>query len=273
MVTLNGQEVSLDGYLKQKLDNIKMILEKNWDALIIIDGKERVGKSTLGITMAHYIYPSFDENNIAVDSEDAVRKLEALPEKSVLMLDEGSMIFNSKDAMSRVQKKIIKILNVIGQKNMVFIIVLPSFFDLNKWIATDRARFLIHCYNDANLVRGRFVYWGTKKLRRLYEQGKKNFGSYAHPEGDFFGRFVDFKPTWYDTYLKIKQETLISALKEGGNEFRKSMLQRNALFKFIYENNFATQQEIVDYLSEFNIGINKAGISIAITKFNQEHKK
>ena len=263
-VDLAGQKVSIDGYLKQKLDNIKIILQKNWDALIILDGKERSGKSTLGITAATYLYPEFNQNNIAVDSEDAVRKLENLPNKSVLMLDEGSMIFSSKDAMSRAQKKIIKILNVIGQKNMVFIIVLPSFFDLNKWIATDRARFLLHVYSDTNLTRGRFSYFGTRKLKKLYELGKKNYGSYSSPEADFIGKFVDFRPSWYKEYLKVKQATLIAVLKGEEKETGKHTLQRNAMFKFVCDNNWATQQEISDYLKEFNIDLAQNTISESI---------
>lgn len=272
-VNLCGQEVSIDGYLKNKLDNIKIILEKNWDALIIIDGKERSGKSTLGLTTATYLYPSFNQNNIAVDSEDAVRKLEILPNKSVLMLDEGSMIFSSKDAMSKAQKKIIKILNVIGQKNMVFIIVLPSFFDLNRWIATDRARFLLHAYTDHALTRGRFSYFGTKKLKKLYELGKKNYGSYASPEADFIGRYVDFKPSWYEEYLKVKQATLISVLKGEEKEMGKHTLQRNALFKLICDNEWATQQDISDYLEEFNISLAQNTISESIKIINRVKNK
>lgn len=214
MVNLQGQEVHIDSNLKDKLDNIKKILNKNWDCLIIIDGKERVGKSTLGMTIGTYLYPSMGVGNIASDGKEAIEKLGSLPDKSVLMIDEGSLIFSSKDAMRMEQRRIIKILNVIGQKNMVLIIVLPSFFDLNKYIATERARFLLHCYSNKSLHRGRFSYFPTGKLIKLYYHGKKNFNSYNYPSALFLGRFVNYKPEWYESYLKTKEASLKSALHE-----------------------------------------------------------
>ena len=41
--------------LRQKLDNIKKIIKKKWDAVFVIDGGERSGKSTLGMTAAWYL--------------------------------------------------------------------------------------------------------------------------------------------------------------------------------------------------------------------------
>lgn len=237
MVKVKDREFYLDGELKKRLDNVKYIThERNYDAVIIIDGLERVGKSTLGITCGYYIADgNFTQENIAADSDDAIKKIESLPDKSVLLIDEGSLVFNSRDSMKREQRKLIKILNVVGQKNMTFIIVLPSFFDLNKSIAIRRSRFLLHCYSDNKLRRGRFAYFSQDKKKLLYMVGKKNYESYAYPKlkKTERGRFVDFNPLGPE-YLETKKKSLMSALHEEDRHSKRGI--RAELWQDIIQN-------------------------------------
>lgn len=217
MVKVRDKEFYLDDYLRQRLDNLKnIVFKKNWDGVFLIDGLERVGKSTLGITCAYYLSDgNFRVSNICTDTDDAIKKIESFPDKSVLLIDEGSLVFNSKDAMRREQKKLIKILNVVGQKNMIFIIILPCFFDLNKTIAVRRSKFLLHCYTDAKLNRGRFAYFGEDSKKILYAHGKKNYDSYQYPKRSVneLGRYTDFNPLG-EEYIETKKKSLYSALHE-----------------------------------------------------------
>ena len=217
MVTIKGKEFYLDSFLKQKLDNLKRIVfQKNWDGLIIIDGLERIGKSTLGLTCAWYLSDgNFTVFNIGKDTADIVNKIEIINDKSIILVDESSLVFNSKDAMRKEQKKLIKILNVCGQKNLIFILILPSIFDLNKSIAIRRSKFLLHCYADNELRRGRFAYFGEDAKKVLYAHGKKNYDSYEYPKRSIneLGKFTDFNPLGQE-YLDTKRETLYKALHE-----------------------------------------------------------
>ncbi len=216
-VTIKGHEFYIDEFLKRRLDTLKHIVQKkNWDGVILLDGLERVGKSTLGITIGYYLSDgNFTVNNICIDNDDAVRKIESFPDKSVLLVDEGSLIFSSKDTMKKEQKRLMKILNVVGQKNLIFIIVLPSFFDLNKQIAIRRSKFLLHCYTNNALQRGRFAYFGEDAKKKLYSVGKKNFDSYEYPKRSIneLGRFTDFNPLGQE-YIDTKKKSLFSALHE-----------------------------------------------------------
>ena len=219
MINIKGKEFSMDGFLKQKLDNVKYIVqEKDFDCVIIVDGMERIGKSTLGITCGYYLTDgNFSVDNICTSSDDTIKKMETCPDKSCLVLDESILIFSSRDSMKKEQKKIIKIMNVVGQKNMVFIVILPSIFDLNRQIAVRRSRFLLHCYTDGKLTRGRFAYFGENKKKRLYEIGKKNFDSYRKPRADFVGRFTKFNPLGKE-YIKTKMKSLLASLHEGNEK-------------------------------------------------------
>jgi hypothetical protein len=205
----------VDGFLRKRLNTILAIKKKKWDCVIVIDGPERSGKSTLGFLCAFYLDPNLTLGHVAADADDALAKLENLPDGSVLMIDEGSLMFSSKDAMKSEQKKLIKILNVIGQKSMVLIIVLPCFFDLIKYIAVNRSRFLLHVYTSKQLERGRFAYWGENKKKKLYIYGKKNYNSYAYPQADFVGRFAEFNP-FGDEYQKLKRKSLFATFHDGG---------------------------------------------------------
>jgi hypothetical protein len=224
----SGREMDIDRMLREKCDNIKKILKKNWDAVVVIDGMERSGKSTLGFVIADYIAEGkLTLDNVAVDGDDAMKKCESLPDGSVLMIDEGSLVFSSKDSMTKEQKKLLKIINVIGQKNMVFIIVLPSFFDLTKAIAVHRSLFLLHVYTDKQLNRGRFTYFSQKGKKILYDYGKKHFGSYAYPRANWIGKYKPYDP-FGQAYKDIKKKSLFSALHSGeeGNGLENNTMKR-----------------------------------------------
>lgn len=204
--------VYIDGFLKKKLDNIRTLIARNWDALVIIDGKEGSGKSTLGQTIGYYLTDTeLTVNNFCAGANDAIEKLRDMPDKSLLIIDEGSLLFSSREALRAEQIQIIKILNVIRQKNMILIIIAPSFFDLNKYISVHRSRFLLHVYTGSDLKRGRVAYFGEKKKAKLYEIGKKNFNSYNKPKADFICSFTDFNPLGHE-YDAVKKKSLMESL-------------------------------------------------------------
>lgn len=211
---LNGRHLYLDGFLKKRLDNIKKIMNKDWDVVFLIDGMEGSGKSTLGFACAWYITDgNLTIKNVCEGTEDAVNKLQGLPDKSTLIIDEGSLMFSSKEVMRKEQRKLIKILNVIRQKMMCLIIVAPSFFEMNKYISVDRSRFLLHVYTDKELNRGRFSYFSSKKKKYLYAIGKKNYNSYSKPRADFRGTFTIFDP-FGEEYQQLKRKSLMEAFSE-----------------------------------------------------------
>ncbi len=225
--------IYLDGFLKKKLDKVRDIVNKDWDAPILIDGPERSGKSTLAMTIGYYLSDTkLGPNNFASGLGDASRKIKDLPYKSVLIIDEGGLVFRSTDHANKEQRQLLKILDVVGVKGLTIIICLPSFFDLNKTIALRRSRFLIHVYTDNEWTRGRAVYFSNKKKKILYDLGKKNFGSYKKPKASFTFKFTDFKPEWYGEYLKIKEKSMIEALDLGKMEVNPSTILTKLMGKF-----------------------------------------
>lgn len=205
--------VAIHDLLYQKLLNVKKIQKRLWDCCICIAGFERSGKSTIGLTIGYILSDgNLTINNIAANTTEAIEKLENLPDDSVLIIDEAALMLSSKDVMKKEQRQIIKILNIIGMKRMILIVIIPNFFDLNKYIAVERSRFLIKVYADKHGHRGRFAYWGEKRKSILYKYGKKHFDSYIFPKANFRGTFKDFNPLG-QAYLDLKEKSLWAALK------------------------------------------------------------
>jgi len=220
-----GNPFSLNVLLKQRLDRLTKLVADKWDGMFIIDGRERSGKSNLAFSCAWYLTRGkMTINNISSGLNDCARKIEALPDRSVLVLDEGSTMFSSKDSTGRQQKQLIKIMDVVGQKNMIFIICLPCFFDLNKTIAVRRSLFLLHV-RAKELVdswkREPFYYYDEKAKGILYREGKKKFDSYRYPQPSFDGKYYVFKPPFWREYEEVTKkaslkEVLADATKEIG---------------------------------------------------------
>lgn len=214
---VDNSDFWIDNALLNKLKSLGMIQTKGWDGVIVVDGKERSGKSVLGMVMGWYLTKgNLTLDNFARGLGDAAEKIARLPDRSVLIVDEASTVFASKDSMTEEGKQLIKIMDVVGQKNMVFILCLPCFFDLNKTMAVRRSLFLCHVYPDENYNRGRYAFYGERTKKTLYIQGKKNFDSYAFPEAEFYGQYMDFEPPFYQEYKEIvKKESLAEVLTDA----------------------------------------------------------
>lgn len=208
------KSLTIDNFLIKKLNNIKILQSENWDCVFIICGDEGSGKSTLAFICGQYLSDmGLTLDNIANGSDDALKKLENLPDNSILIVDEAELLFSSRDTMTKEQRQLTKIFMIIRQKRMVLILVTPDFHELNKYIACKRSRFLIRTFANKGKQRGYFAYWGTKKKTKLYYEGKKNFGSYLKPRPEIYGFFVDYKLPFDKEYQRIKLETLMYAFE------------------------------------------------------------
>ena len=235
--TFKDKEVKIDGFLKKKLDYALKQQKKDFDIVFIIDGNEGTGKSTLSFTCGWYLSGGkLTMNNIAEGTEDAIDKLEHLPDKSVLIIDEGSLMFSSRDAMRKENRQLLKILNVIRQKCMILIVVAPTFFELERYLSYRRSNFLLHVYLDKKTGnRGRFIYFGSKKKRQLYINGKKNFESYAKPKGNFVGAFIKFELPFNEEYLKLKKKSLQETFKHNKVKAPTELEIRNNIIQKYYK--------------------------------------
>jgi len=205
-----------DGKMLQVLLRMKERQRKNFDNVILLVGDVGTGKTTLGFCMLNFMLnEKISMANIGIGAEDSMKKISALPNGSGIILDDASSIFYGSDHASRHQKKAIKVLHLCRSKNLTIILTTPDLFKLNSYLVTQRVRAVIKVYTTSNLERGRYAFWGHKKVKLLYFLGKKYNNTYpAKIKTDFLGRFTDFVPSFNKQYEQLKRKAMEELFQE-----------------------------------------------------------
>ena len=166
----------ISNIIKQRIPEWKKdVLERDKDKVIVIDGREGSGKSVLAQQLASALDPNFNIDKIAFNSIQFISKIKSPKRKKgdCIILDEAFSAANSRASMSSVNRAMIGIATEMRQLNLFVIIVLPSFFDLDKYFAIWRCDVLLHVYFNKEGKRGNYIIFPFHKKKRLYLNGKK----------------------------------------------------------------------------------------------------
>lgn len=204
----------MNEYLLANLEPVKKVVQnKDFDFVTLVAGLPGIGKSTFGINMAKYLDPNFTIDNIAFTAEDFIELTNTLPPRSAVILDESFESMNSKVGMSADFLKIMNHLQLIRQRNLFIILILPNFFDLQKSIAIYRSSFLFVCYGKKFGNRGSFAAFGREEKKMLYILGQK-YLNYHATAPNFRGKFYKQQAINEDEYNKRKLEHLQNRAKD-----------------------------------------------------------
>lgn len=199
----------MDGYLRGNLTEIKKVIKKDWDMVFIVDGREGSGKSVIAQQCAKFVDESFNINRIAFNPEEFMKCINDANKYEAVIYDEAMGGLSSRSAISDVNKALVSMLSEIRQKNLYVFIVLPCFFELDKYAAIWRSCGLIHVYTGENFERGRFTFYNYERKKDLYVLGKK-FYKYSRPPPNFRGSFTSGYAVDEVEYRKKKAEALNS---------------------------------------------------------------
>lgn len=182
------KEIYLDGYIKKNLDVGLELLHKDFDTVMLVDGYEGEGKSTIAITFAYYVSPPERRHNLL---DRIVTKIEEADEIilnaepfDAVVIDEAFGGMASMGFMSKLNKMLIRRFTEIRAKNLYVFILAPSFMDLSRYFAIWRSRCLIHVYAKGT-QRGRAEFYNRDKKKKLYILGKKQFYNYNCVQPNF----------------------------------------------------------------------------------------
>lgn len=198
----------MDGYLRHNLSIAKEVIKKDWDMVFLVDGSEGSGKSMLACQCAYFCDKSLALDRI-VFTPNEFRKaiIKAKPYRAVVY-DEAYTGLSSRATMSLINRTLIKMLAEIRQKNLFVFVVMPTFFDLDKYVALWRSRALLHVYTSKNFQRGFFSFFNSDRKKELYVNGKKYY-SYGKPKANFIGRFCNQYVIDETEYRQKKKKALI----------------------------------------------------------------
>ena len=243
-VVIKGIPVYIDGYYRSNMELMKLSARKKFDNVIIIDGMEGLGKTTLAINSAYYLTDgNFTLDDIVFTPKQFFEKVKKAKPGSAIVFDEFIMSGLSTDAFNRVQTDIIKILTVVRKKNFFIILVIPYFFMLRKYFAVARSKCLIHIYSPDGLTRGFFKFYNYSQKKTLFLKGKSDY-KYNVVEHSFHARFYD-TTTWQiidEKAYDSKKEEAISMIGMSDSQLTKLVkLQEKLNFiKYMMLNDYQT---------------------------------
>lgn len=251
-IKVNDQEFYIDGFLKENLDTAKKVIKKDWDMVFVYDGAEGSGKSTMAAQDAYYCDPTLDLERITFTPYEFRKAIISAKPYQAVVYDEAYTGLSSRATMSMINRTLISMLAEIRQKNLFVFVVMPTFFDLDKYVALWRSRALIHVYTGKGFERGYFSFYNVDLKKDLYINGKKYY-SYSKPKPNFIGRFTSFFPLDEKEYRKKKKSALVDREKkkeeaELKRQMEEAMFTKLQMLRDRDEEKW-THQIIIDILS------------------------
>jgi len=180
-----------------------------------------------------------------------------------IVYDEAFTGLSSRGALSEINKLLVSLMMEMRQKNLFVIIVLPTFFLLDKYVALWRAKCLIHVYMKSS-KRGYFTFFNRKKKKILYLRGKKDY-SYSVIKTRFRGRFTAKSVIDDIKYRKKKAKALKSRDRRTRSDKYKA--QRDKLLYILYKEASLTMRELEEACKLYGVQLKKTVISDIIAKF------
>jgi len=213
--------MKLDETLRRNLDGIKrMVLERDDDWLILVEGREGSGKSTLALQVAQYLDPNFSEKNLIFDFKKFEKMIKTSKPGTVLLIDEGSILFFSRDAMKGENREAIRLLTLCRSLNLFIIICIPSVQIVDKYIRQYRAGSLLQVRK-----RGRFGFYSGNRIKKIRYNTFKN--KWIYPKPNFVGSFGMVEKNLWQLYLRRKKYAITRREEKAG-----AMLSMNQAAKY-----------------------------------------
>lgn len=266
LIKVGNQEYYMDNFLQKNLELAKAALKKDWDMVICIDGMEGSGKSVITQQIAYYCDPTLTVDRITFTPKEFRDAILNAKKYQAIVYDEAYTGLSSRSAMSGVNKALVSMLAEIRQKNLFVFVVMPTFFDLDKYVAVWRSRALIHVYTKQGFERGRFAFFNVDRKKMLYMGGKK-FYNYGVTKANFVGDFRNHYTVDEPAYRKKKAESLSDKDEELSPRHIKWKAQRDALIYMLNKEQNIEQTEIAKRLK-----ITQQAVSDSILRYTRvEH--
>lgn len=231
-ITKETWNYHLDPRLIPYLDKIKKNIDKkDKDFVLLIDGYEGSGKSTFAQHLGRYLDNSLSLSKICMTGDEFKQAIINAKKGECVIYDEAVTGLSSGDSITRIGRLLKSMMMQMRQKNLFVIIIMPTFFELNKYAVLSRAKGLFHIY-EKDGKRGFFVGYNRKDMKIMYLKGKKS-QSYC-VRSFFIGRFVGKYVVNEEEYRKKKEEALFM-VDDGVKPDDRYKKQRDVCLKIINE--------------------------------------
>lgn len=268
-----GKTFYIDGRLKRQLDNkiIPDLKKRDKDCVFIIEGKERTGKTKFSDILAAYIASElrteYNLSNVCMSPQEFRNKIMSAKKRQPVIYDEAHRGMASARALSEINNILKDLMMEMGQKNLLVLINLPTFFLLDKYAALFRARGVFHIYEKKGR-RGFWVFFNERNKLTLYMKGKKEFNYNCMKWPRFRGRFYNQYAIDEQEYRKKKALSFKKRPRITRAETYKA--QRDSLFWYMNKKLDINQTKIAEISEEMDIVIKRNTISEIIAERDRE---
>jgi hypothetical protein len=171
-LNVHGGPLTIDPKHADYLDFCLERIEHDHDAMILLDGYEGTGKSSLAFLSAYYMNKKFCLDNIIYTIEDFRHAVETAEPGTVIVWDEFVLAGLASNWQSKIQQEIIRTMTLMRHRRIILILVIPNLWLLKDYFADHRTLFLMHTFTPDGIKRGIIRIYNHRKKRILYWKGK-----------------------------------------------------------------------------------------------------
>ena len=257
----------MDGYLHGNLELYKKMVKNSRDLIFVVAGREREGKSVLGNSILAYLDPTYykDVNRCCFNGAEFLKQIKKAKNFQAVCYDEAQE-FTSRGAITKFNRVLIQALSMIGMKQLYIAIIIPSFFELDRYPAIHRSNFLLRVYSVLGR-RGQFEFWNWDKKKNLYLFGKKGY-DYNTVKPNFRGSFRKRAFPFGEEYNKKKLKAIEGMNISFKDRADKQKAHRNQLIRYMNKNLNISHQKIAEIISKGDDSITRRQITEVLGGFS-----
>ena len=275
-----AMDVRLNKNLRDKV--LPDLHKKDKDYILVVDGKEGSGKSTLAFQIGKFVDPTLDLSRIVFSPDDFRSAILKATKGQCIIYDEAFTGFSSRSSLSPVNRVLVSLAMQMRQKNLFILIVLPTIFLLDKYMAIFRTKALIHVYENKG-IRGYFRIFNSRKKQQLILRGQKTMtynhkGLYTRFKGRFYGKFALGDKEIEKKYKKLKEKALSDSEKTSMTSAQVRFREQRDLMIWLFRKyTKLTYRQLENIFSDYNLSMSFQQINRICTKFGdistEEDKK
>jgi len=278
LVKIKGTDIqyAMDVRLKHNLDTkvIPDLHKKDKDCIFVVDGAEGSGKSTLAFQIGMVVDPTLDLSRVVFSPDDFRDAILKAKKGQCIIYDEAFTGFSSRNSLSPVNRVLVSLAMQMRQKNLFILIVLPTIFLLDKYMAIFRTKALIHVYENKG-IRGYFRIFNRKKKQQLILRGQKTMqynhkGLYTRFKGRFYGKFALGGKKVEKKYREMKEKALADSEKTSMSSAQVRFKEQRDLLIWLFKNyTKMTYRELAEALVEYGFNMSFQQIGRICSKFGE----
>lgn len=277
-VTIPNTEPKISYYMEPRLrvsldqKIIPSLHKKDKDCVFIIDGAEGGGKSTLAFQIGRYVDPTLNLDRICFTADSFKEAIFKAKKGQCIIFDEAFTGLSSRSSLSGINRMLVSLMMQMRQKNLMVIIVLPTFFLVDKYVAIFRARALIHVFESRGR-RGYYRVYNKKLIKLLYLTGKPTY-SYNTKKirtkfrGRFYGVFALGDEKVDEEYRKKKAKALEETEKAPTSSAQVKYKEQRDLMIYLMKRELKFKlKQMANFLDDYGFSISYVQIRNICGKF------